>query len=156
MTRSKTSSGGTYTAADVAASIAKLDQMNSRLDAFVPHKEKQTSWPRLKPDVSVPRRGGEPDTGRMNLQPSHRPSRPSRSIPSTVSSSPEKSFSASSNIDTQRQPSPSFNPQERFDRLRREWRADTTKAHDYPHICGGGGFGDDVDAAFEACSNAPY
>jgi hypothetical protein len=54
------------------------------------------------------------------------------------------------------QSTPSFDPQERFDRLRREWRADTTKAHDYPHICGGGGFGDDVDKAFEECSNAPY
>jgi hypothetical protein len=51
---------------------------------------------------------------------------------------------------------PSFDPQARFDRIRREWRADTTKAHDYPHICGGGGFGDDVDKAFEECSNAPY
>jgi hypothetical protein len=45
-------------------------------------------------------------------------------------------------------PPPSFDPQERFDQLRRE---------------GGGyrpledtGYGDDVDAAFEECSNAPY
>lgn len=141
MKRSAPSSGETFTAADVAASIARIDRMSSRCVALLPRNEKQISKPRkIRLDVS-PRQPRSSLT--VSLEPDTR-----------SDTSLEKSSSSSSSIDTQRQPS--FNPQERFDRLRREWRADTTKAHDYPHICGGGGFGDDVDKAFEECSNAPY
>lgn len=51
-------------------------------------------------------------------------------------------------------PPPSFDPQQRFDEIRRERRKNLSRDTGYRPICTGS-FGSDVDAAFEACSNAP-
>ena len=99
----------TFTADDIAASIAQLDRMISRCDALVKTKLKP-----IKPDMSLPRY--EPPPVKVVA------------------------------------PAPSFDPQQRFDQIRREHRR--TGSNGYRPICTGS-FGADVDAAFEACSSAP-
>lgn len=116
------------TADEITAQIAHVDEMIERCEKVA---AKERALKPIRPDMSLPR---------------HLPvSKPVVSAPA---------------------PPPSFDPQERFDRFRRERRdyrprsinapRITSKHHDYPHICGDYGYGDDVDRAFDECSNAPY
>ena len=165
------SSGSTYTAADVAAAIAKIDSFGSRLKTVMRERQSLSARPRLRrlrPDISAglkrlkngaPSRRDEPATG------DHDSSSPSTSRATASSSEPSSRKPPSgtgsgclqrpSSSNTTSNAMPSFDVQQRYEQLRQDWSGGNRPADGYRPMHGDG-FGDDVDAAFEACSNAPY
>ena len=101
----------------VSAALAKVDDMLERCERLA-----KRSLPPIKPDMSLPRRlAREPVAQARAVQPSVH----DRSAHTPVS----------------------WEPQERFERIRRAGGG-------YKPLCGYG-YGEDVDRAFDECSNAP-
>ncbi len=110
---------------DVKAAIAKVDGMLERCERVA----KKSLRP-IKADTSYPRRlMREPVADMRAAQPPVRLRRSSDYAPPV-----------------------SWEPQQRYDEIRRRKRLGEHTG--YKPLCGGG-FGEDVDAAFEACSSAP-
>jgi hypothetical protein len=145
MKRSAPSSGSTFTAADVAASIARLDSLRKRTGALLRQEQKHSSRPRPS-KLLEPRNTQESALMTTGLDPGlprYTPPEPSQNQNYGSSSLTQTNSSAGTKSGEPR----SIEPQERFDQLRREGGG-------YRPLHGGG-YGDDVDAAFEECSNAP-